>query len=191
MKSVLVALVLACVSMPVVRTAVAEPVKVSDTEAVALIKTIEGYVETRNNRLEIFDRSKGEVVRLGVVRAILDNPDCVVFLDESLIAVCAECVQRSAEDKGTAKAKSTDKGDKYVVWFVLKRGGIATSRVMDTYIKSVNGKEMYTWTQNAEGKWEATLLKDGAPVVTAAPAEAAPAEAAPQPAAGSATEAVK
>lgn len=50
--------------------------------------------------------------------------------------------------------------DKYEVWFVVSRGGMRSTRVLDTYIRSVNGQTMFVWTEDSDGEWSATVLAD-------------------------------
>ena len=140
----------------------AAPIRIADTEATLIGQTINGYMQgpTHRGRLEIFDRKKGANVVLRLDRIVSDDPACVVFPEEGKVAVCGECTQMETvvDDKGMKSEKEA--GDKYEVWFVVQRGGMASSRVLDTYIKSVNGNPMYKWTQDEAGKWSATLVPD-------------------------------
>jgi hypothetical protein len=124
-------------------------------------QTINGYLQgpMYRGRVDLFDRKKGATISLRLDRIVTDDPTRVAFPQEGQIAVCGECTQMN--DIVDAKGQKTEEdGDKYEVWFVVQRGGIATSRVLDTFIKSVNGKPMYQWTQDAAGKWSATLVPD-------------------------------
>ena len=137
----------------------AEPITISDIEAVNIIKTIQGYMEQKDNRLEIFDRKKGKIVNVGVDKIVTDNPDCIVFPEEGKLAICVECTEKPAGKDNLGDVQNDEKGDQYVLWFIMQRGSQVSTRVLDTVIKSVNGVEMYQWSQNADGKWEATLIE--------------------------------
>lgn len=132
----------------------AEPVKISDTEAVVVEKTIRGFYETRDEKLEIYDRKKGETVILRLDRLVTTDTDCIKFPTPSTVAICGECTQI------VGAGKNAKEGDKYVVWFVVKRGSLVSATVGDVFIKSVNGKPMYTWAQAQDGTWSATLIPD-------------------------------
>lgn len=137
------------------------PIQISDTEAAGISQTINGYIQgpMHRGRVDLFDRKKGATVSLRLDRIVTDDPTRVVFPKEGLVAVCGECTQMN--EVVDAKGNKTDEaGDPYEVWFVVQRGGIATSKVLDTYIKSVNGQPMYKWTQDASGVWSATLVPD-------------------------------
>jgi hypothetical protein len=162
------------IASPAARSATAEPaaVKISDTEAVIILKTIEGFAQGNQQKTEIYDRKKGKTVALRLDRVVTDDPDCVVFPAEGIVAICGECTEVIDIGK-SSESKNMQEGDKYVLWFVINRGTLVTATVKDIHIKSVNGKPMYTWATNAEGKWEPTLVPDGA----AAPVAPAPAPA--------------
>ncbi len=138
------------------------PIQISDTEAAGIAQTIHGYVQGALHRgtLTLFDRKKGVNVALRVDRIVGDDPACVVFPAEGQVAVCAECseMRTVVTDKGVKSLEEA--GDKYVIWFLVERGGTVSSRVLDTFIKSVNGHPMYKWTQDAAGAWSATLVPD-------------------------------
>jgi hypothetical protein len=168
MKAMVVAALLISIVGFMADRAGAEPIKISDTEALTIVKTIQGYMETKKNSLDIFDRKKGKVVTLTLDRIVTDDPACVMFPNEGKVAVCGECTEVAPHGKASGQVQSEQTGAKYVIWFLLERGNMVNSRVLDTFIKSVDGQEMYTWEKNAEGQWEATLVPDK-------PAEAAPA----------------
>ncbi len=158
------------IAAPSVRAeeAATAPVKISDTEAVVILKTIEGFAQGNLQKTEIFDRKKGKTVALRLDRVVTDDPDCVVFPADGIVAICGECTE-VIDSGASSETKDDQEGDKYVLWFVVNRGTIVTATVKDMHIKSVNGKPMYTWAKNAEGKWEATLVPDE-PAAPAAPA---------------------
>ena len=138
------------------------PIKISDTEAAGIAQTIHGYVQGAMHRgtLTLFDRKKGATVALRVDRIVADDPECVVFPAEGQVAICADCSElKTVVDEKGVKSQ-VEAGDKYVIWFLVERGGTVTSRVLDTFIKSVNGHPMYKWTQDAAGAWSATLVPD-------------------------------
>ena len=83
-----------------------------------------------------------------------------MFPKDGHIAVAAECSQVKLTVKEGVDTTEEETGDKYEIWFVLERGGVVSSKVLDTYIKSVNGKPMYKWTQAEDGSWSATLVPD-------------------------------
>jgi hypothetical protein len=140
--------------------AAAAPIKISDTEAVIIEQTIRGYVETKKDKFELFDRKKGKVVGLRLDRIVTDDPACVVFPNEAQVAICGECTEvPSAMADGEKEAT----GDKYVIWFLVQRGSLVSAVVKDTFIKSVNGNQMYEWSKTADGSWAATVVPDPAP----------------------------
>ncbi len=138
------------------------PIRISDTEAARIAQTIHGYVQGALHRgtLELFDRKKGANVALRLDRIVADDPSCVVFPKEGQVAICAECSEMKTvvDEKGVKSQEEA--GDKYVIWFLVERGGTVTSRVLDTFIKSVNEHPMYKWSQDAAGTWSATLVTD-------------------------------
>lgn len=159
MKSFIAALLIASSALSVsAQTPAAAPIKISDDEAITLIKTLEGYAQGNKQQIEIFDRKKGGIVKVRLDRVVADNPDCVVFPVEGIVAICGECTEVVP-----AKDDKTTDGDKYVVWFVVTRGSLASAFVKETYVKSVNGKPMYTWSKATDGSWSATLVPDEAP----------------------------
>ena len=138
------------------------PIRISDTEAARISQTIHGYVQGALHRgtLELFDRKKGANVALRLDRIVADDPACVVFPAEGQVAICGECSEmKTVVDEKGVKTQ-VEAGDKYVIWFLVERGGTVTSRVLDTFIKSVNGHPMYTWSKNEAGIWSATLVTD-------------------------------
>jgi hypothetical protein len=132
----------------------AEPIKISDTEAVVIEQTIRGFVEVKKDRVELFDRKKGKTVALRLDRIVTDDPECVKFPQEGLVAICGECTEVMTDGEKTMD------GDKYVVWFVVQRGTLPLASVKDVVIKSVNGNPMYTWTKSENGTWQATVVPD-------------------------------
>lgn len=159
MKSFVVALLVASsVITASAQAAALEPIRISDEEAIVLIKTIEGYAQGNNQKIEIFDRKKGGIVSVRLDRVVTDNPDCVVFPEDGFVAICGECTEVIP-----AKDDKTTDGDKYVIWFVVKRGSLPSAFVKETFVKSVNGKPMYAWSKSEDGKWSATLVPDEAP----------------------------
>jgi hypothetical protein len=135
----------------------ATPIKISDTEAVVIEKTIRGFYEINHEKLELYDRKKGSTVILRLDKILTSDPDCVKFPKDGYVAICGECTQIEGADKD---AKETDK---YVVWFLVARGTLPTATVDEMFIKSVNGQQMYTWTKNGDGSWSATVIPDEAP----------------------------
>jgi hypothetical protein len=142
-----------------------EPIKITDTEAMGITKTINGYVQGAMHRghLELYDRKKGELVTLRMDRIVTDDPARVAFPQQDRVAICGECTQVELVKDEEGVIQEKELGDKYEVWFVLQRGGIVDSRVLDTFIKSVNGNPMYKWTQDSDGKWSATVVPDPVP----------------------------
>ena len=120
MKSFLAAVLFASCAVAASAQTPASPIKISDDEAITLIKTIEGYAQGNKQQIEVFDRKKGGIVK-------------------------------------------TSDGDKYVIWFVVVRGSLASAYVKETYVKSVNGKPMYVWTKSENGQWSAVVVPDEAP----------------------------
>jgi hypothetical protein len=156
MKSFLAALLVASsVVSASAQTPAAEPIKISDDEAIILIKTIEGYAQGNKQQIEVFDRKKGGIVKVRLDKVVTDNPDCVVFPQDGIAAICGECTEVVP-----AKDDETTDGDKYVIWFVVVRGSLPSAYVKETFVKSVNGKPMYAWAKDAEGKLTATLIPD-------------------------------
>ena len=135
------------------------PIRITDTEATVVEQAINGYVQGPLHRglLQLFDRKKGQLVSLRLDRIVTDDPACIAFPNEGQVAICGLCTEMVRSEDGR-KEEAT--ANIYEVWFVVQRGGIATSRVLDTYIKSVNGNPMYKWTQDETGKWSATLVPD-------------------------------
>ena len=129
-----------------------EPQMVTDSEGVLILKTIEDYLEAKGGRLELLDRRKGKVVSLQLDRLVADDPDRVVYTRVDRVAVCGECSEIDAEGGET--------GDKYEVWFVMQRGSPVVARVLETIIKSANGKPMYSWHRDKYGKWTSQLIPD-------------------------------
>jgi len=140
----------------------AAPVQISDTEAVWIAKAINGHMQgvSRGGRLELFDRKKGKMVKLTLDRIVTDDPARIAFPDSETVAICTECTQIKEDSEGEGKTAETGAADSYEVWFLVKRGNMATTRVLDTAIKSVNGKPMYVWTRDANGRLVATLVPD-------------------------------
>ena len=147
-------------SAPAVAAAAATTIRISDTEAVIIEQTIRGYVETKKDKIDLFDRKKGKTVGLRLDRIVTDDPACVVFPQEGFVAICGECTEVASDMEDGEK---TATGDKYVVWFLVQRGSLVSAVVKDTFIKSVNGNPMYEWTKGADGSWSATLVPDAAP----------------------------
>ena len=147
----------------------AAPIQITDTEATGILQTINGYMQgpMHRGRLEIFDRKKGELVSLRLDKIVTDDPARIVFPQEGQVAVCGECTLMATVISEKGEKSEAESSDKYEVWFVVQRGGIATSRVLDTFVKSVNGNPMYKWTQDDTGKWAATLVPDAEPVPAA------------------------
>lgn len=137
----------------------AAPVRISDMEAQRIVETINGYMQSamHRGRLNIFDRKKGQIVILRLDRIVTDDPARVIFPKEGEVVICGECTQVNTvvDEKGK---KTEQDGDKYEVWFLVQRGGTTTCRVLETFVKSVNGQPMYKWTQDAAGAWSATLV---------------------------------
>jgi hypothetical protein len=130
------------------------PIKITDTEATTIVRTINGYMQgpTHRGRLQILDRKKGQLVSLRLDRLITDDPERVVFPAEGQIAVCGACTEMIKGDQGETE------GDAYEVWFLVQRGDMVSSRVLDTFVKSVNGVQMYKWTKDpVTGNLSATL----------------------------------
>ncbi|HEY8240456.1 MAG TPA: hypothetical protein VIH35_03375 [Kiritimatiellia bacterium] len=141
----------------------AEPIKITDTEAVIIEKTIRGYVEVRKDKIELFDRKKGKTVSVRLDKIITTDPDCVKFPKPGFVAICCDCTEVLTD------GEETKDGDKYVIWFLVERGSLPTASVADTFIKSVNGQQMYEWTQGADGLWAATLVPDAMPTEPVVP----------------------
>lgn len=129
--------------------------KVSDSEAIIIIQSIKGYVQTRADQIEVFDRNKGEAVTLVLDKIVTDDPKRVVYTKADQIAVCGECSQIDPSiviGKGeTSDVQKT--GDKYEVWFLVKRGTIPQSRVEDVIVKSANGVALNAWNKGENGEW--------------------------------------
>ena len=136
--------------------------QISDTEAVGLAQTINGYVQGATHRgyLELFDRKKEQPVTLRLDRIISDDPARITFPETDKVTICGECTEVQTVKGADGVTKEEPTGDKYEACFVVLRGDTVSSRVLDTFIKSVNGKPMYTWTQDASGKWSATVVPD-------------------------------
>ncbi len=142
-------------------TAVAEesaPIQISDTEAGNIVKTINGYMQGALNRgnLVIFDRKKGANVTLRMDRIVTDDPTRVIFPEDGKVIICGEFTQV----EGPKVDPDSNEADLYQIWFVIKRGNMVTTKVLDTIVKSVNGNPMYKWTQDAAGAWTSTLVPD-------------------------------
>ena len=156
MKSFLAAvLVASCAVAASAQTAAPTPIRVSDDEAMVLLKTIEGYAQGNKQQTEVFDRKKGAIVKVRLDKVVTDNPDCMVFPQDGIVAICGECTEVVP-----AKDDKTEDGDKYVIWFVVVRGSLPSAYVKETFVKSVNGKPMYSWAKDADGKLTATLIPD-------------------------------
>ena len=141
-----------------------EPIRISDSEAVDIVQTIKGYVESATGEqfISTFDRKKGTKVSLRLDRIVTDDPTRIVFPAEGQVAIVGECTEVHPKHIDKKTDKPTE-GDKYEVWFLIHRGNMVTCRVLDVIIKSVNGNPMYRWTQDASGKLTATLVPDPAP----------------------------
>lgn len=140
----------------------AAPIRITDSEATVIVQTINGFMQgaLRRGRLEILDRKKGEIVKLRLDRIVTDDPERVAFLDENRVAICGECTQMATEENAKGQKSEQETGDKYEIWFVIQRGSLVTASVLDTFVKSVNGKQMYKWTRDESGKLSATLIPD-------------------------------
>lgn len=138
------------------------PIRISDSEATVIVQTINGFMQgaLRRGRLEILDRKKGELVKLRLDRIVTDDPERVAFIDDTHVAICGECTQMAMVEDGKGQKTEQEAGDKYEVWFVVQRGSLVSARVVDTYVKSVNGTPMYQWTRDEAGKLSATLVPD-------------------------------
>ena len=139
-----------------------EFVKIMGTEAVGMQETIHGYMQgaMRRDRLELFDRKKGKNVILQLDQIVMDDPSRVKFLQPNQVAICGKCTEIASVTDESGEVRQKGVGDQYEVWFLLQRGGTFSSRVLETYIKSVNGNPMYEWIQDSNGKWSATLVPD-------------------------------
>jgi len=138
-------------------------VQILDDEAVALVQTIKGYAEGAKGvqYITTFDRKKGAEVKLRLDRIVLDDPSRIVFPAEGKVAIVGECTQVDLNNINK-ETKLPAEGDKYEIWFLLQRGNIVNSRVLQVIIKSVNGNPMYEWTKDASGTWSATIVPDPA-----------------------------
>jgi len=138
-------------------------VRISDAEAVALVQTIKGYAEGAKGvqYITTFDRKKGEEVKLRLDKIITTDPKRIVFPDDEKVAIVGECTQVDLNNINK-ETKLPAEGDKYEIWFLLHRGNIVNSRVLEVIVKSVNGNEMYEWTKDETGAWSATLVPDPA-----------------------------
>jgi hypothetical protein len=137
----------------------ADPEKIMGAEAAGIAQTIQGYVQGAKHRgyFELFDHKKGEMVTLRLDRIVLEDPDLVVFPTPGRVAICGECSHVELEREAGREVSERELDDKYEVWFVLLRGGVNHAKVLDTFIKSVNGVPMFVWHQDAEGEWTATV----------------------------------
>ena len=140
----------------------ADPDKIMGAEAAGIEQTIQGYVQGAMHRgyLELFDHKKGALVDLRLDRIMLDDPELVIFPKPGRVAICGECTQVELDRDSGREVKVRELNDKYEVWFVLLRDGASHSRVLDTFIKSVNGQPMFEWQQDAAGEWSATVVPD-------------------------------
>ena len=138
------------------------PIQITDTEAVGLVKTINEHVQGSLNRghRELFDRKKGAIVNLRLDRIVTDDPARVMFPQAGRVAICGECTQVELTKDEAGAVQEKELTDKYEVWFVLRRGGAGSSRVLDTFVKSVNGNPMYQWSKDENNNWSATLVPD-------------------------------
>lgn len=136
-----------------------DPDKIMGAEAAGIVQTIQGYVQgaMHGGYVELFDQKKGESVTLRLDRIVLEDPGLVVFPKPGRVAICGECTQVEL-DKSGSQIRERELNDKYEVWFVLLRGGVNHAKVLDTFIKSVNGDPMFVWLQDAEGEWSATVV---------------------------------
>lgn len=168
-KNIVLALLLGCASASfatepaaAVATENSQNVKIFGEEAVVIAQTINGFMQGAKNRglLETFDRKKGKIVKLKLDRIVTDDSERVVFTTPETVAICGELTE--VTDVKNNKGGLVEEGvaDKYEVWFLIKRGNLVTCRVLETYIKSVNGKPMYNWTKGEDGSWSATLAPD-------------------------------
>jgi hypothetical protein len=139
-------------------------IRIIGEEAVRIQQTIDGYVQgaMNRNRLEVFDRNKGKNVILRLDRIVLDDPARAVFVKTNELAVCGECTEIASAESGKSEIQEKGEGDKYEVWFLLQRRHSypSFSKVINLFIKSVNGNPMYTWTQDPGGNWSATLAPE-------------------------------
>jgi hypothetical protein len=141
----------------------ADPEKIMGTEAEDLVQTINGYVQGAMHRgyLELTDRKKGEQVTLRLDRIVLDDPERMVFPMPGRVALCGECTQVELVKQRGRATRERELEDQYDVWFVVqRRGDRSRAKVIDIFIKSVNGNTMFFWTQDTEGQWTATLVPD-------------------------------
>jgi len=138
-------------------------VQILDDEAYALVQTIKGYAEGAKGiqYINTFDRKKGAEIKVRLDRIVLDDPSRIVFPSEGKVAVVGECTQVDMNNINE-ETKLPAEGDKYELWFLLQRGNIVNSRVLEVIVKSVNGNPMYEWTKNESGVWTATLVPDPA-----------------------------
>jgi hypothetical protein len=140
----------------------ADPEQIMGAEAVGIAQTIQGYVQGAKHRgyFELHDLKKGEMVTLRLDRIVLDDPDLVMFPKPDRVAICGECTQVELDRDPGREVKERELDDTYEVWFVLLRGGVNQAKVLDTFIKSVNGDPMFAWHQDAAGEWSATVVPD-------------------------------
>ncbi len=139
-----------------------EPGLIMGREAANINQTIDGWVQGAKHRgyFELYDHKKSEMVTLRLDRIVLDDPERVFFPKPGQVVVCGECTQVELRRARWRKPRERELDDKYEVWFVMVSGGINRTRVLDTYIRSVNGQTMFVWTEDSEGEWSATVMAD-------------------------------
>ncbi len=139
-----------------------EPALIMGSEAGYITQTIDGWIQGAKNRghFELYDHKKSEMVTLRLDRIVLDDAERVFFPKPGQVAVCGECTQVELIKARGETTRERELGDTYEVWFVLSRGGMRSTRVLDTFIRSVNGQTMFVWTEDSDGEWSATVVPD-------------------------------